>query len=77
MYPSRLDPIRHSIVLFEDRAPKLIELNRQSWYAPGKLRTALAGILDHYEIQLIETQFTVQRKPPTRAVQPGMFPDKQ
>jgi hypothetical protein len=77
MYPSRLDPIRHSIVLFGDRAPKLIELNRQSWYAPGQLRTALANIMDHYALQLIETQLVVQRKPAARVVQLGIFPETQ
>jgi len=75
LYPSRLDPLRHSIALFQDRAPKLIELNRQSWYAPGKLRAALAGIMDHYELQLIETQFIPQRKPAVRVVQTRMFPE--
>jgi hypothetical protein len=77
LYPSRLDPLRHSIALFEDRAPKLVELNRQSWYAPGKLRVDLANIIDHYDFQLIETQFVAQRKPMSRAVQTPMFPETE
>lgn len=76
LYPSRLDPLRHAIVLFGDRAPKLIELDRQSWYAPGKLRVALANIMDHYELQLIETQFITQRKPAARVAQP-MLPETE
>jgi hypothetical protein len=35
IFPSRLDPVRHAIALYQDRAPKLVELSRQSWYAPG------------------------------------------
>jgi len=54
IYPSRLDPHRHSIVLFEDRAPQLVVLGTQSWYAPGRLRRDLADILDHYQLKLIE-----------------------
>ncbi len=75
LYPSRLDPVRHCIVLFEHRAPRLIELERQCWYAPGKLRMILAGIMDHYKLQLIETQFVVQRKRVSRIVRSGMFPE--
>lgn len=69
LYPSRLDHLRHSIVLFEDRAPKLIELNRQSWYAPGPLRMTLAQIMDHYNLELIENRFVPRRKPAARVVQ--------
>ena len=75
LYPSRLDPLRQSIALFEDRAPALIELDRQSWYGPGKLRSLLAEIAEHYELQLIETQFITKRKPSARAKQAGMFTD--
>lgn len=39
LYPSRLDPVRQALALFDDRAPKLLELSRQSWYAPGPQAT--------------------------------------
>lgn len=73
LYPSRLDPLRHSIALFEDRAPKIVELNRQSWYAPGSLRLVLAEIMDHYNLELIENRFVAKRKPAARTVQPTFF----
>lgn len=69
LYPSRLDPSRHSIVLFEDRAPKIIELDRQSWYATGSLRGKLAEIMDHYDLELIDDRFVTKRKPAARAIQ--------
>src|SRR5277367_1230089 len=33
LYPSRLDPARHALALFEGHAPRLIELSRQTWFA--------------------------------------------
>jgi len=74
-YPSRLDPLRQSIALFEDRAPALTELDRQSWYAHGKLRPLLAEIMEHYQLQLIETRFITKRKSAARAEQADMFTD--
>jgi hypothetical protein len=71
LYPSRLDPTCHCIVLFEDRAPKPTEMNRQSWYASGPLRTTLVHILDLYSLELIETESVsvLRPKPTTRALQ--------
>ena len=77
LYASRLDPVRHSIVLFEDRPLKLIELRRQSWFAPGRLRVELAKIMDHYELQLIETHFAARPKPATKIVQGHIFPEAE
>ncbi len=73
LYPSRLDPERHGIALFEDRAPKLKELTRQSWYAPGPQRHLLAEIFEHYGFELIETHVVVPRKPATTARQDELF----
>ena len=73
LYPSRLDPTRHGIALFEDRAPRLTELSRKSWYAPGPQRILLAQIIEHYGLELIETQFVPARKPTARSVQGGLF----
>jgi hypothetical protein len=53
LYPSRPDPTCHSIALFDDRAPELIEISRQNWYAPGPLRATLAAILNRYDLELI------------------------
>lgn len=75
VYPSRLDPERHAIVLFKDRAPKLKELMRQSWYAPGAQRRLLAEIIEHYGLELIENQLVSPRKPAARARQGGLFRD--
>ena len=66
LYPSRLDLSKHAIALFLDRAPELVELSRESWYAPGKQRLLLTEIIDHYELELIETKFIVSRKPIAR-----------
>jgi hypothetical protein len=63
LYPSRLDPSRHGIALFEDRAPKLQELARQSWYAPGAQYRLLTEIVEHYQLDLIENHYVVGRKP--------------
>ncbi len=63
LYPSRLDPIRQAIALFGDRAPKLTELGRQTWYAPGPQRRLLAEIAEHYKIELVENRLIAPRKP--------------
>jgi hypothetical protein len=47
--------VRHAIVLYQDRAPKLVELSRQSWYAPGPQRRLLVEIIEHYKLDLIES----------------------
>jgi hypothetical protein len=73
IYPSRLDPERHGIALFEDRAPRLKELTRQSWYAPGPQRHLLAEIFEHYGFELIETHVVVPRKPAAAARQDELF----
>jgi hypothetical protein len=73
LYPSRLDPLRHAVVLFSDKAPKITELNRHSWYASGVHRALLVEILECYGMELIENQFVAGRKPAFRSVQPGMF----
>jgi len=77
LYLSRLDPARHALALFEDRAPKMVELSRQSWYAPGAQRHLLAELLDHYSLELIETRFVVPRKPASRARQHKLFPEEE
>ena len=66
--PSRLDPSRHAVVMFEDRAPRIIELDRKSWYAPGAQRRLLAEIMELYNLELIENQFVPSRKPAAREV---------
>jgi hypothetical protein len=73
LYPSRLDPLRKSVVFFRDRDWKLVELSRESWYAPGPQRIRLAEIAEHYGIQLIENQYAVSRKPAARVRQEGFF----
>jgi hypothetical protein len=70
LYPSRLDPARQAIALFEDRAPRLKELSRQTCYAPGPQRHLLAEIAEHYKIELIENHALLHPKsrlpaPPT------------
>jgi hypothetical protein len=75
LYPSRLDPERQAVVLFEDRAPKLTELSRQSWYAPGPQRQLLAEIIEHYGLALIENRVVVGPKPAQRARQARLFPE--
>jgi hypothetical protein len=69
LYPSRLDPTKHALALFEGRIRKLVELDRQTWYATGKLRYLLAEIIDHYDLAVIEEKVIPQRKPTSRAVQ--------
>jgi hypothetical protein len=72
LYPSRLDPVRQAVALFKDRAPKLRELSRQTWYAPGPQRRLLAQIAEHYKIELVENHFVAPRKPISAAVsKPG------
>jgi hypothetical protein len=62
IYPSRLDPKKHGLALFEDRTPELAILNRQSWFAPGPLRLVLADVMERYQLQLIENRFVSGRK---------------
>jgi hypothetical protein len=63
LYPSRLDPSRRSIALFDDREPGLVELERVCWYATGAQRKLLAEITEHYQIELIESHNVAPRKP--------------
>jgi hypothetical protein len=77
LYPSRLDPARQAVALFDDRAPKLRELSRQTWYAPRPLRRRLAEIAEHYKIELVENHFIAPRKPiSTIGTKPGLLFDK-
>jgi hypothetical protein len=74
LYPSRLDPVRQAVVLFGDRTPnKMTELSRESWYAPGAQRQKLVEIVEHYELELIESQFFEGRKPAARAAQGSLL----
>ena len=73
LYPSRLDPVKQSVALFSDRDPKLVELNRQAWYAPGPQRELLAQIAEHYRIELIEDRFIAPKRPVATVIQPGVF----
>jgi hypothetical protein len=74
LYPSRLDPLRRSVVLFGDRVPrKMIELKRESWYAPGAQRRKLVEIVEHYRLELIESHVLSGRKPASRAAQPSLW----
>lgn len=66
LYPSRLDPSRQAVALFLDRIPRLVELDRQIWYAPGPQRALLVEIAEHYKIELIENEFVASRKPAIR-----------
>jgi hypothetical protein len=75
LYPSRLDPEKHGIALFEDRAPAILNLSRESWYAPGPMRRLLAELMEHYELELIENRFVAPRKPAASARQQRLFPD--
>jgi hypothetical protein len=69
LYPSRLDPTKYGLALFEGRIRKLVELDRQTWYATGKVRYLLAEIIDHYDLAVIEEKVLPPRKPTSRAVQ--------
>ncbi len=51
----------------------MIELNRESWYAPSALRQKLVEIVEHYELELIESQIIEGRKPASRAVQGSLL----
>jgi hypothetical protein len=53
--------------------PKLVELSRQSWYAPGPRRRLLVEIIEHYKLDLIESHSVAPRKPPAKARQEEMF----
>ena len=72
LYPSRLDPSRHAIVLFKDRGAKLTELRREAWYASGAQRALLADVLEHYDLELVENRFVAPRKPAERARQSAL-----
>src|SRR5580704_17644283 len=69
LYPSRLDPVRHALALFEGRAPKPVELGRQTWFARGPLRHLLAEIVEHYGLAVIEERVIPPRKPRSTAIQ--------
>jgi hypothetical protein len=73
LYPSRLDPEKHGIALFEDRAPAILNLSRDSWYAPGPVRRVLADVMEHYGLELVENRFISPRKPISRARQDRLF----
>jgi hypothetical protein len=73
LYPSRLDPTRHALALFGDRAVKMVELSRHSWFAPGPPRLLLAEVMEHYRLELIETRYIVPRKPVAGVRQHGLF----
>lgn len=72
LYPSRLDPAKHALALFEDRVPKIVTLSRESWYAPGQ-RQMLANLMEHYKLELIENRFVAPRKPASAARQDRLF----
>jgi hypothetical protein len=61
------------LALFEDRAPKLSELKRQSWYALGDQGRLLTEIIEHYRIDLIENHLIAARKPASGVRQEGLF----
>jgi hypothetical protein len=63
LYPSKLDPARSSVALFQDRAPRFVELKRESWYAIGPRRDLLAQIMEHYAVELIEDRVVAPKKP--------------
>jgi len=73
LYPSRLDPTRHAIVLFGDRGLKMTELSRKSWYESGPHRRLLADIMEHYGMALIENQLVAGRKPAARTIQRSLL----
>jgi len=75
LYPSRLDPEKHALALFEDRMPKIVALDMESWYAPGPMRRILANVIEHYKLELIENRFVVPRKPASAARQGKLFID--
>jgi hypothetical protein len=69
LYPSRLDPTRHALALFDGRGQRLIELAREIWYATGPMRALLATIIDEYDLGVIEEKVIPPRRPPQSAVQ--------
>ncbi len=75
LYPGRLDPLKQSVALFLDREPKMVELARESWYSSGAQRTLLAEIMEHYGIQLIESEYVSPGKLMARVRQEGFFGD--
>jgi len=75
LYPSRLDPARQAVALFGDRKLRLVELDRQAWYAPGPHRELLGKIAEHYSIELIENRLVAPRKPIATAAKPELLYD--
>jgi hypothetical protein len=75
LYPSRLDPEKHALALFEDRVPPILNLSRDCWYAPGPTRRVLADLMEHYKLELIENRFVAPRKPAASARQDRLFSD--
>ena len=69
LFPSRLDPTRHALALFEGRIRKLVELERQTWYATGALRYLHAEIIDHYDFSVIDEKMMLPRKRASSAIQ--------
>lgn len=72
LYPARHDPARRAYAIF-DRAPGPVIAQIKSWWDDGPQRLLLVDILNHYGFSLIETRFVLERKPPRRAIQPGLF----
>jgi hypothetical protein len=72
LYPSRLDPSRQCAAIFSDRNLKLVELERDGWYAPGAKRELLGNIMEHYNVQLIENRVIAPKKPISAVGQPGL-----
>ena len=71
---SRLFAGDHSIAqLWSNALHELVELSRQSWYAPGPQRRLLVEIIEHYKLDLIESHSVAPRKPPAKARQEEMF----
>ena len=74
-YPSRIDPQKHALALFEDRVPKIVTLKRESWYAPGPMRRMLAELMEHYQLELIENRLVAPRKSASPTRQDKLFHD--
>jgi hypothetical protein len=54
----------------------MTELHRESWYAPGAQRQKLIEIIEHYQLELIESHVVTGRKPVSRAVQTSFDDEK-
>ncbi len=63
--------------MFNDRAPQLVELSRQSWYAAGAQRDLLSKIAEHYKVELIEDRLVPPRKPITGSAKPELLFDEE